>query len=157
MTDKTLTIAYRSLQLDELAETDRRLIDAAISATETSYAPYSHFCVGAAVRLESGVVVVGSNQENVAFPSGTCAERCAMFYAGSRHPHEAPETIAIAARGTDGRLTPRPISPCGACRQVLLQAETRFGRRLRVLLYGSQEVIEISGVSDLLPFEFVDF
>ncbi|MBS7409157.1 MAG: cytidine deaminase [Alloprevotella sp.] len=157
MTDKTLTIAYRSLQLDELAETDRQLIDAAISATETSYAPYSHFCVGAAVRLESGVVVVGSNQENVAFPSGTCAERCAMFYAGSRHPHEAPETIAIAARGTDGRLTPRPISPCGACRQVLLQAETRFGRRLRVLLYGSQEVIEISGVSDLLPFEFVDF
>ena len=157
MTDKTLTIAYHSLQLDELAETDRQLIDAAISATETSYAPYSHFCVGAAVRLESGVVVVGSNQENVAFPSGTCAERCAMFYAGSRHPHEAPETIAIAARGTDGRLTPRPISPCGACRQVLLQAETRFGRRLRVLLYGSQEVIEISGVSDLLPFEFVDF
>ena len=157
MTDKTLTIAYRSLQLDELAETDRQLIDAAISATETSYAPYSHFCVGAAVRLESGVVVVGSNQEYVAFPSGTCAERCAMFYAGSRHPHEAPETIAIAARGTDGRLTPRPISPCGACRQVLLQAETRFGRRLRVLLYGSQEVIEISGVSDLLPFEFVDF
>ena len=157
MTDKTLTIAYRSLQLDELAETDRQLIDAAISATETSYAPYSHFCVGAAVRLESGVVVVGSNQENVAFPSGTCAERCAMFYAGSRHPHEAPETIAIAARGTHGRLTPRPISPCGACRQVLLQAETRFGRRLRVLLYGSQEVIEISGVSDLLPFEFVDF
>lgn len=157
MTDKTLTIAYRSLQLDELAETDRQLIDAAISATETSYAPYSHFCVGAAVRLESGVVVVGSNQENVAFPSGTCAERCAMFYAGSRHPHEAPETIAIAARDTDGRLTPRPISPCGACRQVLLQAETRFGRRLRVLLYGSQEVIEISGVSDLLPFEFVDF
>lgn len=157
MTDKTLTIAYRSLQLDELAETDRQLIDAAISATETSYAPYSHFCVGAAVRLESGVVVVGSNQENVAFPSGTCAERCAMFYAGSRHPHEAPETIAIAARGTDGRLTSRPISPCGACRQVLLQAETRFGRRLRVLLYGSQEVIEISGVSDLLPFEFVDF
>lgn len=157
MTDKTLTIAYRSLQLDELAETDRQLIDAAISATETSYAPYSHFCVGAAVRLESGVVVVGSNQENVAFPSGTCAERCAMFYAGSRHPHEAPETIAIAARGSDGRLTPRPISPCGACRQVLLQAETRFGRRLRVLLYGSQEVIEISGVSDLLPFEFVDF
>ena len=157
MTDKTLTIAYRSLQLDELAETDRQLIDAAISATETSYAPYSHFCVGAAVRLESGVVVVGSNQENVAFPSGTCAERCAMFYAGSRHPHEAPETIAIAARGTDGRLTPRPISPCGACRQVLLQAETRFGRRLRILLYGSQEVIEISGVSDLLPFEFVDF
>ena len=157
MTDKTLTIAYRSLQLDELAETDRQLIDAAISATETSYAPPSHSCVGAAVRLESGVVVVGSNQENVAFPSGTCAERCAMFYAGSRHPHEAPETIAIAARGTDGRLTPRPISPCGACRQVLLQAETRFGRRLRVLLYGSQEVIEISGVSDLLPFEFVDF
>lgn len=157
MTDKTLTIAYRSLHPDELAETDRQLIDAAISATETSYAPYSHFCVGAAVRLESGVVVVGSNQENVAFPSGTCAERCAMFYAGSRHPHEAPETIAIAARGTDGRLTPRPISPCGACRQVLLQAETRFGRRLRVLLYGSQEVIEISGVSDLLPFEFVDF
>ena len=157
MTDKTLTIAYRSLKLDELAETDRQLIDAAISATETSYAPYSHFCVGAAVRLESGVVVVGSNQENVAFPSGTCAERCAMFYAGSRHPHEAPETIAIAARGTDGRLTPRPISPCGACRQVLLQAETRFGRRLRVLLYGSQEVIEISGVSDLLPFEFADF
>ena len=157
MTDKTLTIAYRSLQLDELAETDRQLIDAAISATETSYAPYSHFCVGAAVGLESGVVGVGSNQENVAFPSGTCAERCAMFYAGSRHPHEAPETIAIAARGTDGRLTPRPISPCGACRQVLLQAETRFGRRLRVLLYGSQEVIEISGVSDLLPFEFVDF
>ncbi|MGM9633375.1 MAG: cytidine deaminase [Alloprevotella sp.] len=157
MTNKTLTIVYRSLQPDELAEADRQLIEAAIGATETSYAPYSHFRVGAAVRLVSGVLVVGSNQENVAFPSGTCAERCAMFYAGSRHPHEAPETIAIAARGTDGRLTPRPISPCGACRQVLLQAEARFGCRLRVLLYGSDEVVEIPSVSDLLPFAFVSF
>lgn len=150
----TANIPYSSYAWDELEEADRQLVEVAREATFSSYAPYSGFSVGAAIRLANGEVVRGSNQENVAFPSGTCAERCAMFYANAQFPDVAPVAIAIAARGRDGNFTPQPISPCGACRQVLLESQGRYGTPLRILLFGAQQTYLLSGVQSLLPFQF---
>lgn len=154
MENRTLTINYASCPFEALSEADRLLVEAARQATYTSYAPYSHFSVGAAVRLSNGEVVSGSNQENAAFSAGTCAERCTMFYANARYPDAPIREIAIAARGTDGRFTEAPISPCGVCRQALIEAQTRAAAPIRVLLYGAREVLVISSVSQLLPFQF---
>ncbi len=138
-----------------LSPEDFDLIEQAKAATQTSYAPYSNFCVGAALRLENGVVVCGSNQENAAYPAGCCAERTAMFYANAQYPNTAPVTIAIAARraSEEGFLTV-PISPCGICRQALIEAETRYRQPIRVLLYGEDVIYELEKVSSLLPFQF---
>ena len=107
---------------DELSSAYQSLVDSAKKQTEFSYAPYSKFHVGAAILLENGAIAVGSNQENVAYPSGLCAERVAMFHANSQNPDVAPKAIAIAAF-TDGAFLSVPIAPCGACRQVLLESE----------------------------------
>lgn len=139
---------------EELAEADRQLIDAARQATYRSYAPYSHFCVGAAARLADGTVVSGSNQENAASPSSLCAERTTLFYANSRYPDQPVCTLAIAARNERGEFLQQPISPCGACRQVMLETETRFSHPMRILLYGTEGVYELEGVNSLLPFSF---
>lgn len=154
MKDLTLTLTYRSYQTEELSPSDRELVESAKAACQTSYAPYSHFCVGAAVALENGEIVCGSNQENAAFPSGTCAERCTMFYANARYPQSAPTAIAIAACNASGIFTDSPITPCGACRQVLIETQHRYGKPLRVLLYGKSQTICLSSVSLLLPFQF---
>ena len=154
MENRKLEISYKACQLDELAESDRELVEAAREATFTSYAPYSHFSVGAAVRLTNGVIVRGSNQENAAFGAGTCAERCTMFYANAQYADESIRTIAIAARGTNGEFTQAPISPCGVCRQALIEAQMRGGERLRVLMYGQRETYVIDSISDMLPFQF---
>lgn len=151
---RTVAIPYSSCNLDELEEDARQLVLQARQATYLSYAPYSNFYVGAAVRVANGAVIMGSNQENVAFPSGICAERCAMFYANSAYPDVAPVSIAIAARGRDGKFTAHPISPCGACRQVLLEAQIRYGKPLEILLSGMEEVYVLKGVGALLPFQF---
>ena len=102
---------------DELSSIDRQLIDAARQATERSYAPYSHFHVGAALLLENGEIITGCNQENAAFPVTICAERNALFTAGNLYPDVKIEAIAIAARNAQGFLS-HPISPCGSCRQI---------------------------------------
>lgn len=142
---------------DELSEDDRRLVEQAREATHRSYAPYSKFCVGAAVKLSNGETVTGANQENVAYPSGTCAERTAAYYAHAAYPDALFETIAIAARGTDGKEVERPVAPCGACRQALLEYETLGGRPVRVLLVGRDEIYELSSVKSLLPLAFTEF
>ena len=103
----------------ELTPTELQLLDEARRATYRSYAPYSHFSVGAAVELADGTIVAGSNQENAAYPSGLCAERTAVFYAGSRHPDTPIRRLCITARDADGQPLQRPIAPCGACRQFL--------------------------------------
>ena len=154
MENRKIEISYKACQLDELAESDRELVEAAREATFTSYAPYSHFSVGAAVRLTNGVIVQGSNQENAAFGAGTCAERCTMFYANAQYADESIRTIAIAARGTNGEFTQAPISPCGVCRQALIEAQMRSGERLRVLMYGQREIYVIDSISNMLPFQF---
>ena len=98
MKDLTITSVIKVYEYDELNDTDRALLDDAIEATRRSYAPYSHFSVGAAALLANGVVVTGTNQENAAYPSGLCAERTTLFYANSQYPDQAVVTLAIAAR-----------------------------------------------------------
>jgi len=139
---------------EELTPQEVKLIDEARRATYRSYAPYSHFSVGAAVELADGTIVSGSNQENAAYPSGLCAERTAVFYANSRYPDQPIRRICIVARDTKGQFLQRPISPCGACRQVLLEAEQRAKNAIEVLLYGTDGVYIISSIKDLLPLEF---
>ncbi len=155
--DFDITVRVRSLALADMAEADRHLCCEAIAATMRSYAPYSHFHVGAAIRLDNGEVVSASNQENVAYPSGTCAERATCYYAHSRWPEARFEAIAIAARGTGGELVGHPIAPCGACRQALLEYEMLAGHDVRVMLIGSERVYELPSVRSLLPLAFTDF
>ena len=140
---------------EELSDSDKQLSGTAKEATKRSYAPYSHFNVGAAVLLEDGTIVAGSNQENAAYPSGLCAERTALFHAGSQYPDKAITTLAIAASNSEG-FTELPVTPCGACRQVLLETEMRYKRPIRVLMYGTAFVYEILGTKDLLPLSFTD-
>ena len=139
---------------DELTPQEVKLLDEARRATYRSYAPYSHFSVGASVELADGTIVSGSNQENAAYPSGLCAERTAVFYANSRYPDQPIRRICIVARDTKGQFLQRPISPCGACRQVLLEAEQRAKNAIEVLLYGTDGVYIIISSKDLLPLEF---
>lgn len=148
-----LEINIEARRYDELTPEDRRLIDAACEATQRSYAPYSHFSVGAAALLENGTVVTGTNQENAAYPSGLCAERTTLFYANSQYPDQAVKTLAIAAR-TDNDFLETPIPPCGACRQVLLETEKRYGKPMRILLYSKSDIYILDGVSGLLPLSF---
>ena len=144
-------------QPDELSPEDQHLLQLAIDATQHSYAPYSGFHVGAAVRLENGIELTGCNQENAAFPSGLCAERTVLFYAGSQYPDVPVTTLAIAARGTNGELQDEPVSPCGSCRQVIIETETRGKRPIRILLYGKKETFVIDGIKMLMPLSFTEF
>lgn len=157
MKEATITIPVIEAQYDELTETDRRLIDEARQATERSYAPYSRFHVGAAILLDNGETVTGANQENAAYPSGTCAERSACYYAHARYPEARFIAIAIAARGTDGLEVADPISPCGACRQALLEYETLAGRNVRVILAGRDRIYILPSVRATLPLAFTEF
>ena len=150
-----INIRIQFCQKDELQQEDEELIDCAIKATNNSYARYSNFHVGAALRLEDGRVVIGANQENAAFPSGLCAERSAIFAAQSQWPEQAITTIAIAARNAGGLLR-EPVTPCGSCRQVILEMEDRYQRPVRILLYGTDGVYVIGSVKDLMPLCFVD-
>lgn len=154
MEEFNITISVIKKKQEELTPEESTLVENAKEATFRSYAPYSHFCVGAAVLLEDGTIVTGSNQENSAYPSGICAERTTMFYANSRYPDLKVKCICIAARGTDGNFTSRPISPCGACRQVLSESEDRSQSPIKVLLYGTDGTYTINSVKDLLPVSF---
>lgn len=153
MKEIIFTSVFKAYTFDELTETDRHLIQAAMEATSRSYAPYSHFSVGAAALLTDGTVVTGTNQENAAFPSSLCAERTTLFYANSQYPKLPVKTLAIAAR-TEKDFLKQPISPCGACRQVILETEKRFGNPIRILLYGKECVYECQSIRDLLPLLF---
>lgn len=157
MREKDITIRIIEDTLDTLEASDRLLAEKAIEMTEKAYAPYSHFCVGAAIRLSSGTIVTGANQENAAFPSGTCAERSACFYAGANYPGDTFETIAVAAREVDGQLTAEPISPCGGCRQALLEYEKIADRPVKVILVGRDKIYTLPSVKSLLPFAFTSF
>lgn len=146
-----------SLSYSELDERERRLVDLARRATDRAYSPYSHFNVGAAIALGNGEIVTGANQENAAYPSGTCAERSACYWAGANYPGVPFEVIAVAARGTDGKPTPVPCAPCGACRQALLEYEKLAGHNVPVLLVGAEEIYRLPSVASLLPLAFSEF
>lgn len=150
MIQHSLTISYTEFLLEELPFGDRELIDASCTALKGSHSNYSGFAVGAALRLQSGVVVTGSNQENASSPCGICAERTALFYAGAQYPEERITDIAIAAANDE-----QPISPCGLCRQALLEVEQRQGAPIRLLLSSRERVYVIERVADLLPIGFI--
>ena len=155
MKEINLSGTIQFCQLDELTDEDRTLVEGAIKATQNAYAPYSHFHVGACVRLADGREVIGANQENAAYPSGLCAERSAIFAAQSQFPESPVVALAIAARNGQG-LTVSPISPCGACRQVMLEIENRYQRDIRILLYGTDGIYVVPSVKTLLPLQFSD-
>lgn len=157
MEELTLKSKIIVCKKNELAKEEQQLVDTAIRQTDSSYAPHSHFCVGAALLLENGTIVEGCNQENAVFPAGICAERSAIFSAGAQYPNEAVVAIAVAARSPEGELTEDPVSPCGVCRQVLVETETRFQHPVKILLYGQKHIFVIEGVSKLLPLTFKEF
>ena len=155
MEEIDIHINIESCQMDELSPKDQELIHAAIKATDNAYANYSRFYVGAALRLANDHIVIGANQENAAFPSGLCAERTAIFSAQANEPDQPILTMAIAARNDKGLLI-APITPCGACRQVVLEIEDRYRQPVRILLYGTQKIYCIHSIKDLLPLSFID-
>ena len=154
MTNKEIKIAYIEYEsLDQLDADDRKTADAAVEAISLSYAPYSRFNVGAAVMFEDGEIVKGANRENAAYPSGLCAERTALFYASASRPDKAMKILAIAA-GQEGKLCDSPATPCGACRQVMAQYQTKSGRPMAVILVGAKKIWKFEKVDDLLPLIF---
>lgn len=156
MENKIISTKIEVYSYNELNDTDKNLVERAKKATETSYAPYSKFNVGAAVLLENGEIISGSNQENAAFPSGTCAERTTIFYAGARFPGVRFCKLAIAAF-TEGEFIEEPISPCGACRQAILEYEKLGGQPIEILLAGRNKVYKLQGIRSLLPLSFEEF
>ena len=153
MENKNITTKIIVCSYEELNDEEKKLVDAAKEASNRSYAPYSRCQVGAAVRLAGGLLVSGSNQENAAYPSGTCAERTTLFYANSQYPDRAVEALAIAAQ-TGGKFIEHPTAPCGACRQVILETEERYHHPIRIYLYGTDEVYIVNSIVSLLPLCF---
>lgn len=156
MEAKTISTTIMVAKMEELSADDAELVNQAIAQTCKSYSPYSKFNVGAALRLANGNIVVGCNQENAAFGVTMCAERSALFAAGAKCPEVAVTAIAIAARDAKGLLR-EPISPCGVCRQAMVETETRYNRRLRILLYGTEKIYVIDGIAELMPLTFSNF
>ncbi|HCD77509.1 MAG TPA: cytidine deaminase [Prevotella sp.] len=145
----------RLCQIEELVDEDKELVQTAIQATDNSYSPYSKFRVGAAVRLAGGKVIKGANQENAAFPVTICAERSAIFAAQANYPDKAILSIAIAARNEEG-FTQEPVSPCGSCRQVMVEIEQKYSQPLHILLYGKKGVYVMDSIRNLMPLSFTD-
>ncbi|MBO6026495.1 MAG: cytidine deaminase [Bacteroidales bacterium] len=134
---------------------DVELLRQAHEATQNSYAPYSKFHVGAAVRLANGIVVRGNNIENAAYPSGLCAERVTMFAAQAQYPDVPVEAIAITANSEITEVS-EPVAPCGACRQVMVETEQRSGQPMRIICQGhTGPVFVFDGVETLMPFIFL--
>ncbi len=143
---------WESLQTVEIS-----VVNKAFEAMEKAYAPYSKFKVGAALLLEDGQIIQGNNQENIAYPSGLCAERVALFHAGAQFPGIAVDLICIVAKG-DLMPISQLLSPCGACRQVMLESENRQNKPIRIILVNQDNrTMCIDSVQNLLPFGFGTF
>ncbi|MCQ2083530.1 MAG: cytidine deaminase [Bacteroidaceae bacterium] len=154
--EKQLIVRYREYEsAEQMEKVDSELVCKALEATNLSYAPYSKFNVGAAVRMSDGRIFTGANQENAAFPSGLCAERTALFYAHAHADGAYIESIAIAA-SQGGVQVKQPITPCGSCRQVMAEFCTS-DNPVSVLLAGSAKSIKFDNALDLLPFTFDSF
>ena len=153
MKEITLETQVTTCKLEEMHPSMRELVEKAKAMTQNAYCPYSHYHVGAAALLADGQVITGSNQENAAYPSGLCAERTTLFAANANHPNTPVLALAIACY-TDGHFTKEAASPCGACRQVMLETEHRYGKPMQVVLYGEDMCYIFNSASDLLPLHF---
>ncbi len=148
---KTTIFQYDSL--DEFDEITKKLIQTAKEAVKNAYAPYSKFSVGAAVLLENGEIITGTNQENAAYPSGLCAERVAMFYANSKYPNVPVISLAVSTF-VNGNYSTIPSPPCGSCRQVLLETETRFKTPIKIIMAADKKYSVVENAKSLLPLNF---
>ena len=148
------SIIYEYDSISELPVNEQELVSSARDAALGAYAPYSGFRVGAALLLDNGEIIIGNNQENAAYPSGICAERVALFYAGSRFPEAAVISIAITALNEEGKSTSNPVYPCGDCRQVILETEYRHGKTSRLIFAGENRMHAINSIKTILPLYF---
>jgi cytidine deaminase len=143
---------YNSLK--DLSKQEAELLQAAQKMVKTAHAPYSEFHVGAAVLLENGKIVTGNNQENAAYPSGLCAERVAIFYASAQYPKSAVKAIAVAVKSKNVVVS-EPLSPCGACRQVIAEYENKFESPIRIIMSGEKgKICVANSIESLLPLMF---
>jgi len=152
---KELTISYTLLaSWHDLPPADKQLVEQAYAIADKAYAPYSNFCVGAVVQFDDQSVLCGNNQENIAFPSGMCAERTVLFYAGANFPDKQIQKLVVVGRGelTDADSL---LSPCGACRQVMVESEQRQSHPIELILVSqNNRTIRLKTTRDLLPFSF---
>lgn len=155
MKEINLTTKISVYPLEECSEIEKKLIEEAKKSALNAYARYSGFHVGAALLLEDGQIITGNNQENAAYPSGLCAERTAVFFANANYPEEKVIMLAVAAF-YKGKFTKEVITPCGACRQVLLEVENRYSTPMRILMYSEEGVYVVNSIRDLLPLCFGD-
>ena len=145
---------YHYDRVDQLSAEDQDLITLAFEQTKKSYAPYSNFYVGAALRMNDGELFTGNNQENAAYPMCLCGERVALYNAGNARPGDEIDVIAIVVSNADADVL-EPAAPCGACRQVLAEFESRCGQDIRILLKADgPSILEIKTVKDILPLGF---
>jgi len=153
---KEIQISYQQFKnSSKLNETEKKLFEKAKLARENAYAPYSDFLVGCAVLLENGEIYSGNNQENAAFPSGLCAERTALFWIGANFPHEKIKKIFVIGGPRVFSEKNPPIPPCGACRQSLMEYETKQNENIDLYFSNlNEEVIKVNSIKDLLPFYF---
>lgn len=143
---------FESIQ--ELPLLAQDLMEKAVEVRKNAYAPYSKFRVGAAILLDNGKIITGSNQENAAYPSGLCAERVAIFYAGATYPEAKILKIVISAT-SDINITTVPVPPCGACRQSIAEYEVRQNCPIEIYYMGEKGVIyQSESLKNLLPFMF---
>jgi cytidine deaminase len=153
---KSITLNYLEFESkDQLSAEWTKLLQLAKNATQHSHAPYSNYFVGCSLQLESGEIVLGYNQENVAFPSGLCAERVALFKYGTEHSSKI-RRMAVTARSAH-HITSHPITSCGGCLQVMVEFEKQQKQPISVLFAGETGVVQIfDSVKDLIPFAFED-
>ena len=150
----TGTSAFIFQDIDELSTVDKNLMEAAIQVAKNAYAPYSGFSVGAALLMEDNSIITGNNQENAAYPSGMCAERVAIWKAGSSYPNKKVKKIAISAFSSNKKLD-KPVGPCGACRQTLLEYEINQKEAMEIFFMGEiGNVVKTNSIASLLPFSF---
>ena len=154
MKKKEITIQYSEYLVDELSTQQLQLIELSVKAQASAYAPYSNFRVGTAIRLDNGEIVLGSNQENAAYPSGLCAERVAIFSCGANYPNRIITAVAISASSAKFDLN-ELLAPCGACRQSMLEYEYKQKSPIKILLKGiDNHIVEFNSVKDLHAIHF---
>ena len=154
MKKKEINLKFSQGILSEIDQCDQELVSNAIASLKDAYAPYSGFQVGASILLENGEIINGSNQENVAYPSGLCAERVAIFYASSNYPNIRIIKMAISVQAVDFNIND-VISPCGACRQVMAEYEENQNHPIQIILHSpNNDILIVDRVQDLLPFMF---
>ena len=157
MNTQNFTISYETFEgIEELSEADKMLCEKAKDALATSHSPYSKFKVGTAISLTDSQIILGSNQENVAYPSGLCAERVALFTIGANYPNAVIKTMAITAQTENFKIV-NPVTSCGACLQVMIEAEKRQNSPIEVLFYCIDgKILKVKSIKNLLPFGFVE-